>query len=133
MNRSYKDYMALPKAISFSEFTELHQEILNGINHDDEAIEIYNHLVEKASEYAMIRSHWTTRDVVWKLNEDPSRTAAHDALIVYFNMLSRYLKSKGRFNAWRDALGYEEQDPNNRKRIGDFGCYLAFVHALNGR
>lgn len=90
-------------------------------------------MIEKAAEYAIIRTYWTTKDISWKMNEDPRRTATHDALITHFNMLSRYLKSIGRTNTWREELGYEEDDAVNRKRIGDFGCYLAFVHALNGR
>lgn len=35
--------------------------------------------------------------------------------------------------SWRDELGYTEEDPGNRKRIGDFGCYLVFVNCVNRR
>ena len=56
-----------------------------------------------------------------------------DGLIVKFNQLARYLKMQGRTAAWRDALGYEEDDPYNRKTIGDFGCWIAFVDSVNAR
>lgn len=46
-------------------------------------------------------------------------------------MLARYLKQQGKTAAWRDELGYEEDDPYNRKAIGDFACYLAFVNGIN--
>ena len=35
--------------------------------------------------------------------------------------------------SWRDELGYTEEDSGNRKRIGDFGCYLVFVNYVNRR
>ena len=40
---------------------------------------------------------------------------------------------QGKAALWRDKLGYEEYDKLNRKRIGDMGCYLAFIHAINAR
>ena len=133
MSHSYNEYLTAPKAMSFEECGRLHQEILKGIDNDKDALEIYDNLIEKATEYAALRSNWTTRDIVWTLNEDPRRTATHDTLISHINMLSRYLKHVGKSNNWREILGYEEDNSYNRKRIGDFGCYLAFVHALNGR
>ena len=48
-------------------------------------------------------------------------------------MRARYLKQQGRTAAWRDELGYEEDDPYNRKAIGDFACYLAVVNGINAR
>lgn len=39
----------------------------------------------------------------------------------------------GEKTEWREELEDEERDPDNRKRIRDFGCYLVSVHALNAR
>lgn len=133
MHCSFEDYLKLPKAITFEECIKLHQEILDSIDGDEDAVEMYNYLIEKATDYAVIRSNWTTKDRDWKLNEDPRRTATHDVLINNLNMLARYLKSLGKTTNWRESLGQVEEDPINRKRIGDFGCYLVFIHALHGR
>lgn len=54
-------------------------------------------------------------------------------MITHFNMLARYLKQQGKAAPWRDALGYEKDEPCNRKAIGDFACYLAFVNGINAR
>ena len=67
------------------------------------------------------------------MSTDSRRTSAHDSVIMHINMLARYLKMQGSETAWRDVLGDEKEDPSNRKRIGDFGCYLAFVNALAAR
>lgn len=130
---NYEEYLCLAKTISFEECLRLHGEMIQEISNDEDAVEMYEFLLEKATDYATYRSRWTTRNKEWKFNSDPQRTATHDVLINNFNMLARYLKNIGKKAGWRDTLGYIEEDPANRKRIGDFACYLVFVHALNGR
>ena len=68
-----------------------------------------------------------------KAERDSGRTACHNSVIVKFNMLARYLKMQGKDAAWRDMLGYEEEDKLNRKTIGDFACYLVFINSINSR
>ena len=68
-----------------------------------------------------------------KMETDSLRTSHHDSLIIHFNMLARYLRMQGKEAAWRDQLGYEEDDRYNRKKIGDFGCYIVFVNSLGVR
>ena len=130
---TYDYYLGTPQCISFEESLELHREMIAEVGEDKEANEIYDELIETASEYALIRSNWTTKPRDWRRSKDDARTAKHDSLIVKFNMLARYLKMQGNEAAWRDELGYEEDDRCNRKRIGDFGCFLAYVHAVSGR
>ena len=54
-------------------------------------------------------------------------------VILSFNQLARYLKMQGKAAGWRDVLGEEAENPNYRKRLGDFACYLVFVQSLNAR
>ena len=86
-----------------------------------------------ATRYIAFRSQWFLWSRAEKTDRDSSRTACHNSLIVKFNQLARYLRLQGHKTAWRETLGYEEEDPYNRKRIGDFGCYLAFVNSLCAR
>lgn len=130
---TYEQYLNLFDVITIDECIKLHHDMVEEIGDDEDALEMYEFMLAKAIDYAVLRSQWTIKDRTWKLNEDPRRTAKHDALIDQFNILARYLKGIGKATDWRDALGYVEDDPSNRKRIGDFGCYLVFVHALNGR
>lgn len=130
---TYQSYLQCQKSISVEKMQELHQEIINEIGQDDDAREIYEELLKNAVRYLHFRSEWTKLSQQEKMDKDSSRTACHNSLIVKFNMLSRYLKLQGKEAAWRDELGYEENDPYNRKKIGDFGCYIAFVSALNAR
>ncbi len=122
-----------PRCITIEECLTLHREIAEEVGEDPDAVEIYRELIETAAEYTLIRSNWTTKSREWRRNKDDARTAKHDSLIVKFNMLARYLKGIGKEAAWRDVLGYEEDDRYNRKRIGDFACFLTYVHGVMGR
>lgn len=133
MVRTYNDYIKLSLCVELEEAQELHREIAGEIRNDEDALEIYNELIEKAAEYSVIRAHWTIKERSWQTDNDFRRTQKHDAMIRQFDALAHCLKRKGKDAAWRDRLGYEENSSYCRKRIGDFGCYLAFIQALNGR
>ena len=128
-----KDYESIPRTIKFADFQHLHSLMQEEIGEDEEALELYFSLVEIATDYARIRSQWSIYDREWKIRNDEFRTHIHDSLIIRFNVLARYLQSIGKEAVWRKELGDEKRNPENRKCIGDFGCYLAFVHGLSTR
>ena len=130
---TYDEYESQPKALKFMEFQRIHFMMQQEIGEEEEAIELYNMLIETATDYARMRSQWSVNDREWRMRNDEFRTRIHDSLIIHFNMLCRYLQSIGKKAEWRKELGDEEKDPDNRKSIGDFGCYLTFVHGLSAR
>lgn len=133
MINTYEEYLNTEKHLALEDMHQLHQTIISEINTDEDALELYKDLIKTAVKYAVIRAEWLSLEREQKMERDSSRTSCHNSLIIKFNMLSRYMKMQGKDAAWRDTLGYEEDDPYNRKRIGDFACYLAFVNGLNAR
>lgn len=133
MITNYEQYLEKPKSLTFEQMNALHKEILAEIADDLEAVEIYDELIETATKYNEFRANWLVWDRETRISKDSSRTSCHNSLIVKFNMLARYLKMQGKKAAWRDELGYEEDDRYYRKAIGDFGCYLVFINAINAR
>ena len=129
MTYQYGEYLKKEKVLTLEEEIAIHNEIIKEIGTDPDALELYDELVLKSIEYSAIRATWT----LMKMDMDESRTNKHNSLIVKFNQLARYLKMKGMPAIWRDLLGYEEEDKINRKRIGDMGCFIAFVHGINAR
>ena len=125
--------MKQPKAIPFEKMQMIHAEMLAEIGANAEAIELYDELIKIATRYASIRANWILLSREEKIEQDSGRTSCHNSVIIYLNMLARYLKQQGETAVWRDRLGYEEDDPYNRKAIGDFSCYLAFVNGINAR
>lgn len=133
MIETYEGYLTTPKALTIEQMHALHQEILEEIKTDPDAEEIYEELIDKAVAYAQMRAEWNHMSREQKMDRDPLRTAKHDSLITHFNMLARYLQQQGKNAGWREQLGDEKEDGYNRKRIGDFGCYLVFINAVNAR
>lgn len=129
----FDDYTGMKKAIRFEEMNRIHEELLSEVESVPGADDIYKRYLSKALRYAGIRSGWSLLSKEEKMDQDPGRTAAHDSVITHTNMLSRFLKQNRKDAAWRDALGYTEDDPYNRKRIGDFAVYVAFVEGLLNR
>ena len=121
---TYEEYLKQSKAITFEKMQTIHTEMLAEIGADVEALELYNELMKVAARYATIRANWLLLSREEKNEQDSG---------IHFNMLARYLKKNGKAAVWRDELGYEEDDPYNRKAIGDFACYLAFVNGINAR
>ena len=130
---TYEEYLKRPKAITFAKMQTIHTEMIAEIGTDVDALELYDELMKVATRYATIRANWLLLSREEKNEQDSSRTSCHNSVIIHFNMLARYLKQQGRTAAWRVELGYEEDDPYNRKAIGDFACYFAFVNGINAR
>lgn len=130
---TYEEYLKEPKSLDFESELGIHREMLEEIGTDPDALELYEELLQASARYAGFRSQWLLWSREEKIDQDASRTASHNALIVKFNQLARYLNMQGKPASWRDTLGYEEDDQYNRKRIGDFGCFLAFINGINGR
>lgn len=129
----YEEYIPMDKSLSLDEMSKLHREMIAEIGNDEDALELYEELVLAANKYNTYRAGWCVWSREEKLEKDPGRTACHDAMIVKFNKLARYLKMQGKDASWREKLGYEEENIYNRKRIGDFACYIVFVNSICAR
>ncbi len=129
----YENYLSAPLNLPIGEMARLYAGMAEEIGDDPDALELFEELMENAVRYASFRASWLLWSPAEKADRDASRSACHNSLIVKFNQLARYLKQQGQTAAWRDTLGYEEQDRCFRKRIGDFACYLVFVYGISGR
>ena len=130
---TYDSYQKEQHSLTFAEMQQIHDNIISDIQTDTDALELYDELIQMSVKYAAIRAKWPSLSKQEKMEQDASRTACHDSVIVKFNKLARYQKATGKEAAWRDELGDETADPHIRKRIGDFACYLAFINCLYAR
>lgn len=130
MQAGYEDYLSMPMSLTLEEMAGLHRQMREEIGSDSESLELYGELMAAAVRYMYFRSNWLLWSREERRDKDVSRTSAHDSVIIKFNQLYRFLKMQGKDALWRDVLGYEENDGNSRKRIGDFACYLAFVYGI---
>lgn len=127
----YKDYLQEFDTITVEECEHLYHMLRESIDTSDEdEVELFQDLLESIVVYSHVRAQWY---MTWtrsqRMAEDSLRTANHDSMIQNFDILARYQESKGTDTTWRTILGERER----RKRIGDFGCYIAFIYSINAR
>ena len=132
MIHTYDGYLKEKNSMTFDEMQQIHNDMISEIGTDEDAIELYDELVSMAVKYAGIRSKWLRMKRQERMDHD-GRSKCHDSFIVKCNKLARYLKMTEKEAHWRTELGDESVDPQIRKRIGDFACYIAFINGLSTR
>lgn len=112
--------------LQYQDALEIYKSMTENLDrHDEDIVDLYKHLIEKAIRYAHIRAEWDTLSREEKLEKDESRTVAHDSFIASVNIIAR---SEGEIGSkWRERL------TDDRKRIGDFSCYIALFRAIDAR
>ena len=107
---------------------------------DEDFEELYDSVEERSLRYADIRQRWSRMSFGERAVIDDDRTAAHDSLIRAFRILFRYMGSASEedekeriFDAWNLLSREDRLGIPSRKRVGDFGCYLAFLAAVHQR
>ena len=89
--------------------------------------ELKGQLYRAAARYGALRAEWALADPAGRQALDGPRRAAHDAFIDACNILSRNMAERGESVEWRRELG------EDRKKLGDFACWLALELALSAR
>ena len=112
--------------LTYEEAKEIYETISSHVDRTDEDIVgLYNDMIARAVRYANIRAGWNSFSREQKMEQDLSRSMAHDAFIMSTNIVARTQGSIGA--EWRDRLS---DDP---KRIGDFASYIALFEGMQAR
>lgn len=127
MLSTFEDYLSQPGSLTFEQMLSIHNEIITEAGRDENIADLLAALLAAAVKYSESRSNWPLWGREKKLEEDAVRTSRHNQVIDCFNILARYQRKQGNPATWRDMLG------DDRKRIGDFACFLVFVESLNAR
>lgn len=114
------------KILTYEEATEIFAEIQSHTDkRDPDIAEIYDDLYERAVKYANIRASWNMLTREEKMDTDSRRTSAHDVFISSIDIVARLQGEDGA--KWRKKLG------DDRKRIGDFACFVALFLGIEAR
>ncbi|MBP9995973.1 MAG: DUF3232 domain-containing protein [Lachnospiraceae bacterium] len=128
---TYASYLANAGAnvLPIEEAVTLYEEMMDSIKQCPSADteELTNEMLIKAIKYTKVRLDWELMSFDEKMAADHSRTMCHNAYIDSLNILARYLNKSGADTGWRDKLGDE------RKRIGDFACFISYVTGICNR
>lgn len=93
---------------------------------------LHRQIVQLAAAYLKLRIDWSSSDLAGRIEIDATRTKAHDAFIAIFDAFTRRAAARGSTLAWRRVFGTGGA-AEERKRLGDFACYLAFDLAIRAR
>lgn len=116
--------------LDFETAQNIYSKMITGINlSDSEFKEYWDEFITGCIEYSNFRSLWLTLSREEKNNSDfdKRRTDTHNGLITKLNVVKRYLDNEGKNTNWFDEITQE------RKRIGDFANYIAYIYAVNSR
>ncbi len=116
----------MENVLSYDDAKEIYETINEHLDHTDEDIvELYQDMIARAVRYAHIRAGWSALSREQKREQDAGRTSAHDAFIASLNIIARTEGEVGA--AWKERLS------DDRKRIGDFACYIALFEGIGSR
>lgn len=127
MYTRYEAYLKEDSSLSFEEAMEIWNQITESGKEDTSCMALIDRMVQCAIDYAQIRSKWNQKSLAEKGRQDAERTRYHNLVIAAKNKLSVYMYQNKLGNAWDDKLG------ENRKRIGDFACYITLLQGLDAR
>jgi len=124
-----EDYMKQRNVISVEECEKIYGMLIDAlVPGDEDCEELFSDLILSMKKYATIRADWFIElDLKGRQEIDSHRTSLHDIVISGCNALARLQSKLGKSNEWRELLGDE------RKRIGDFACYVVFIYSINSR
>jgi hypothetical protein len=126
-----KTYLSLSTGSTLT-FEEASQ-ILDAINEcygkisAEDKEDYYKDMLEKAFKYSGIRCEWELMTGEERSEKDPYRTSVHNGFIISLNVLARLAELEGIDASWLGKLG------ENRKRIGDFACFLTYINGICNR
>ena len=125
---TYSELTEKNKVLTFIESNEIYIEIISVLNrHDTEEMEYWNDFITSSIEYLEIRSTWLFLSREEKLKKDPLRTGIHNTVIRNLTVLKRIVEHKHEHTEWYYLLN------DDRKRIGDFACYVSYIHSLSSK
>lgn len=128
---TYDHYLKINDSLTFQEAIGIHSKILQYANTKDESFqELLEDVIKAANNYASTRANWSVQTTEERRSVDEARTIQHNDFMATLKILARYMKNQGWDSEWMDELGIIE---NDRKRFGDFACYMVCINSLNAR
>ncbi|NLP52033.1 hypothetical protein [Bacillus sp. RO1] len=128
---TYKNYLQEKDSLPLQEAEEIHSQILESAKiTDSEFQEYWEEMIHSAIIYANTRALWSVKSLEERRDIDNSRTHQHNDFMINLKIIATYMKQQDWSAEWFDKLGTIEKD---RKRFGDFACYLVYINSLNAR
>ena len=129
MINTYEEYLKNASVLTVEDAMDIYQRMADSIKACslEDKMDFWNHTLRLAADYSNTRNRWELLSTKERISADKSRTMEHDAFIISVNVLARIAAAEGIDNSWRKELG------DNRKRLGDFACWIAYITGISNR
>ncbi len=128
---TYEGYLkkSAGSTLKIEDAMEIYQDLVESVSKCklEDKMDFWNEFLQAALNYTTIRCKWETMSNAEKMEADRGRSLTHDGFITSVNILSRIAEQEGVDNSWREMLGDE------RKRIGDFACFVTYITGISNR
>lgn len=126
---TYENYLNENDSITWEECRSIYMDIVGQIQKkkDSKAEALFKEMQQRAITYGTIRANWFNLSFGERAEADADRTRKHDLFIKAKSNLATYMYEQKMDIDWEDKLGTQ------RKRIGDFACYMVFLISLQER
>lgn len=74
MIHTYEEYQTMPQSLTLEQMVQLHRELTEEIGQDEDALELYDLLLQNAVQYAQIRASWVLMTPSQRADADKGRT-----------------------------------------------------------
>lgn len=125
----YNDFTKEIDALDFEACHKLYGELLACVPTNGSDFDAYwKDFVKSAIDYSTIRSSWYLISKEERQATDSHRTTVHNRVITNLKLVAKLLEIHyGLSSAWLDISS------DNRKQVGDFANYIAYIYSVNGR
>ena len=128
---TYEGYLknSAGSTLKIDDAMEIYQDLVESVGKCklEDKMDFWNEFLQAALNYTTIRCKWETMSNAEEMEADRGRSLTHDGFITSVNILSRIAEQEGVDNSWREMLGDE------RKRIGDFACFVTYITGISNR
>ena len=131
MINTYEKYLKHPAGhiLTIEDAMQIYSKMCTSISrcNMEDKMDFWNDCLKMASEYTKIRNEWELMNREEKMDADRVRSLTHDSFITSLSVLSRIAAKEEIDNSWREELG------DDRKRIGDFACFISYITGISNR
>lgn len=125
---TYNDLKKSKNSLSFIDCEKIHLKILNeGDLKDTEFQKVWQDFVLASVEYATIRGKWLFLSREEKIDTDEHRSICHNKVIYQLKFIKGLIAEKNGDTTWFSDFH------EDRKRIGDFACFVSYIYGINAR